>query len=346
MKNILPMGEPIVRAYGNHAHIFSILSAKSTQYLPWVYNYYIQLYVPCDYREFKVDYIIPSIYTYAPNLFVSRLERNMVRSNGGEIVDFIKFCIENGYYIYTLLDVKKIKAYEQTYFKNHDPLLYGYDDEKREIYFADTFLNGKYGYGVASYEEVAYAFGTKQDWGNWNQSEWVLDIRCMKYKDLDVRFRFNRDMYVNLLFDYLDGEDSYDKYWNVQGWEKGPQITYMCGIEIYTFIQEYLRIRKERGKRLDQRGFFVIWEHKNILNKTLIYIWGEQWNITYPVINELLQTAIKTAAIMLKLCLKYNISMDKIIINRIDECARFLKDIEKELFTSLIYELSKNKTIF
>lgn len=78
----------------------------------------------------------------------------------------------------------------------NDPLLYGYDDERQEIYYADTYKNGKYAFGIAGYEEIERAFGTEEQWNSWEATDWVLNVVCMKPKNLDVHFEFNKEIQV------------------------------------------------------------------------------------------------------------------------------------------------------
>ena len=146
MRRVLPMKVPIIRSYANYAHIFAVLDAQGENYYPWLYNHYVQLCVPNEYSMFPVDYMVTGMYTNTPNFFTSRIERKMAVTMRNGIVDFIKFAIDNGYYIFMMLEVSQIAAYKGMRF--HEPLLYGYDDEKEEIYFADTYLNGKYAMGM------------------------------------------------------------------------------------------------------------------------------------------------------------------------------------------------------
>lgn len=336
MKKILPMGVPIVKCYSKHAHIFSILGAQTSQYLVWVYNYYVQLYFPEEHREFIADYLIPSIFTYAPNLFVSRIERTVAYDIKGGIIEFLKDYIDKGYYIYTLLDVSKIATYHCESFHKHDPLIYGYDDEKMEFYFADIYQKGKYETGIASYDEIVDAFGAEQQWKNWNASEWVLDVVCMKYKDLDVRFQFDKEMYVELLTNYIEKENSYSKHWGVQGWEKGITPKKRYGIDIYSFVREYIEKERMDRRGLDVRGFYVIMEHKMILEKTIEYLLGDSWKKNYVLLCDLLQLEINEVSYMLNACLKYNATGIVTFLDKIREYTLLLEENERKLVPELI----------
>lgn len=326
MKKILPLADPDVKAYAKHAHIFAILGAQSTQYRPWIYNYYVQLSVPEGTQQFTLDYSIPSIFTYAPNLFVSRIEREVAVDVKGGILSFIKYQIDRGYYIYTYFAVNRIAAYRCERFQVHDPLIFGYDDEKEEIYFADTYQKGHYAIGMATYEEIVVATGTENEWRDWGLTAWTLDVVCMKYKDLGVCFEFDKEMYIRLIEDYLAKRNSYEIHWGVVGWRKGTRIKRVYGIGIYPFLREHILWAKRENRIIDPRGVYVILEHKQILEKTLFYILGENWKKQFPDEGELLDVLIAKATIMLNLCIKYNYTLDG---KKVDPILMYSQDIEK-----------------
>lgn len=338
MRKILPMAIPDVRAYANHAHIFSILGARSSQYLPWIYNYYVQLYTQDITEEFPVDYMIPSLFTYAPNLFASRLDRKVAFDIKEGVINFLKYQINKGYYIYTCFAVNRINIY-QNKFRTHDPLIYGYDDEKEEVYFADTYHNGHYAFGVASYSEITEAAGTESEWAEWGLTEWQLDVVCMKYKDLGVNFKFNKEMYVSLLLDYLQQKDSKMVHWGVVGWTKGPEVKKVLGIGIYPLARRHIQEACERRREIDLRGLYVLLEHKQIMSKALGYIWGEQWKGLYEQESRLLHEIIEEATIILNLSIKYNITMKAEITETIMRHIYIIEKLEKIFFANLIKKL-------
>ena len=340
MRKVLPISEPDVKAYAKHAHIFAILGAQSSLYRLWIYNYYVQLSVPEGSHQFTLDYLIPSIFTFAPNLFVSRIERNIAVDVKQGILNFIKYQIERGYYIYTYLAVNRIAAYQYEQFHAHDPLIFGYDDEKEEIYFADTYQNGHYAVGVATYDEIVAAAGTENEWPEWGLTPWTLDVVCMKYKDLGVCFEFNKEMYIQLLEDYLLKRNSYEIHWGVVGWRKGAKVKRIYGIGIYSYIREHISWAKREKKVIDTRGFFVILEHKKILEKTLVYLLGDEWKKRFQEEGQLLDTVIEKATIMLNLCIKYNYTLNSKKLDSINLYSQEIETKEKDFFNKVIQLLS------
>ena len=196
MKKILPMSIPAIRCYANYAHIFSILGAQSENYYPWLYNHYVQLCVPDDDSMFPVDYMVEGMYTNTPNLLTNRVKREVAVSIRNGIINFIRSSIDDGYYIFLELEVGRLAAYKETDFKFHAPLLYGYDDEKEEIYFTDTYIDGKYSNGVASFAEIVSAIGSESNWNQVSINGLGLDLLCMKCKEIREPFSFNKKTYI------------------------------------------------------------------------------------------------------------------------------------------------------
>lgn len=336
MKKILPLASPAVRAYSKHAHVFSILGARSSLYLPWIYNYYVQLSVPESPHQFAVDYLIPSIFQYAPNLYVSRIERNVAFGVKTRILDFIKFQIEMGYYIYTYFAVDRIAAYHCEPLQTHDPLIYGYDDEREEIYLADTYPNGHYTHRVASYDEIISAAGAESEWTTWERREAALDVICMKYKDLDVHFEFNKEMYASLLMEYLEQKNSKSLHWGVAGWSKGKKAKRIYGIGIYSSLQQHVHLIGEEKREIDIRGVYVIVEHKQIMEKAIECSLGTHWKKQYPYESQLYQEIVKKVTILLNLCLKYNFTKKNEIHESISRYIAEIKCMEKEFWEKIV----------
>lgn len=135
MEKKLPMEEPIINTYPNYGYIFGIIGACTQDYLPWLNNYFVQLMVPANIEEgFRADYAISHLLKTIPWIEYGRIDRDMVINKWIKMSTFIKDMVYAGYYVYTLFDVSKFNAYGRKGFSLHDPLLYGYDDEK-EVFF-------------------------------------------------------------------------------------------------------------------------------------------------------------------------------------------------------------------
>jgi len=221
MKIILSMQDPLISSYPNYGHIFSIIGSKTKDYIPWVYNHFVQLYVPNNFDDgIRIDYATPSILKSIPWIETNQINRKVISSKWNDIVDFLRDYINCNYYVYALYNVGKITAYKSKEFWHHDALIYGYDDDKKIFYFADNFKNGKYSLGIVSYEEIRNAnksFNEHHEVVDWLNGFWAI-----KYKEIydygNYRFRsqykfvFDKKLYVELIKDYLNERNSFRRW--------------------------------------------------------------------------------------------------------------------------------------
>ncbi len=218
----------------------------------------------------------------------------------------------------------------------HDPLIYGYSDEKEEFYFADNYKNGKYGFGVASYKEMDNAIN-KDD-----QSD-KLNLKCLRYKN-DRKwktFQFNKGAYISFLRAYVE-QTNCARCWSVPGVDYKFMEERRWGIGVYSYIQECLDEMKKSNMWADHRGLYVILEHKRILERTITYILGEQWREKYSLAWGMLEKDIQMANIALNLFLKYKITLDKKILDKVKYYIRELEINDYHLFSHLIDILEKS----
>ena len=329
MEKILPIAAPIINCFPRYGHTFSIVGAHTQEHLPWVYNFFVQLYSPDKLNgEARVDYMYPDIYNKLPWLEINYIKKEI----GYKIMkglELIKTYIDAGYYFYAFFKVDEIAAYKN-HLHYHDPLIYGYSDEKEEFYFADNYKNGKYGLGVASYKEMESAIN------NYARED-PFHIICIKYKN-DKKwktFQFDKEAYISFLRDYVE-QTNCARCWAVPGVNYKFMEGRRWGIGVYSYIQEYLDEMKKSNMWADHRGLYVILEHKRILEKALTYMLGEQWKEKYPLVWELIEKDIRMANIALHLFLKYEITLDKQILDKVKFYIAGLEENDYRLFPCLI----------
>lgn len=80
----------------------------------------------------------PHITRCIPWLEKGRIDRSTVLKRWGNMLTFIKERIDEEQYVYTLFDVSRFDAYKVNELSVHEHLIYGYNDEKKEIYFCDN----------------------------------------------------------------------------------------------------------------------------------------------------------------------------------------------------------------
>ncbi len=329
MEKILPIAEPIVSCLPRYGHTFSIVGAHTQDYLPWVYNFFVQLHSPDKPNgQAFIDYRGPDLSKEFPWIETNYMKREIgfKMMNGLEL---IKTYIDLDYYFYAFFKVDEIAAYKNR-LHYHDSLIYGYSDEKKEFYFADNYKGGKYGFGVASYKEIESAIN------NYDRTD-KLNINCLRYKN-DKKwktFQFDKSTYIDFLRDYVEQT-------NCARWGGVPGVTYKFmegrrwGIGVYSYMQECLDEMKKSDMWPDHRGLYVILEHKRILDKAITYILGEEWREKYSMVWGMLEKDIRMANIALNLFLKYKITLDKQILDKVKLYIAELEANDYRLFPRLI----------
>lgn len=341
MKNFLPLGKPLVNSFPQHAHIFSITGAQSNNYIPWVYNCFVQMYARANFNNgLRLEYAIPDPYTRILGITRDIISRELALEAWDGIINFVRSYINHGYYIYGMFDVSQIAAYEKNDYFTHNPLLYGYDDEKKEIYFADNYGNGSYSTGVATYQEIIAATEELHR----HQGKISGRFSCLQYNANDFRFKFEKELYRDLLIDYLEQKDSYCR-WLQPGFVRKPDDHRYWGIGIYSLMQNYLDYMLQEDFLMDKRGFYMQKEHKNLLLQSITYVLGNNWKNTYPLEYKLLEDNVRISNIMLNLCLKYNITHDSNIPDKIRDYLITIERNEKDLFPRLIRCVEETNTI-
>ena len=108
-------------------------------------------------------------------------------------------------------------------------------------------------------------------------------------------------------------------------------------------MQDYTRVARDLKIDLDRRAFYVLKEHKLILEKSLTYVMGEQWKKDYAIEWKILNKDIQITTIMCNLCIKYNLTSDKSILDKIRSYLVVLEENDKILFPVLIKMVGKKK---
>ena len=148
------------------AALLSVLYEYPETY-PWIYSNYIQIYTLYDlwkqkdrlgtldfYYHFYGDF---NFYEYTANPWIdfNKLPYRMVKDRWGTFLEFVKERISKKQYVYMILNRSIYRRDETWWF--HPVLIWGYDDNKRELYCADNNRKGKFDTEVISYANFELA---------------------------------------------------------------------------------------------------------------------------------------------------------------------------------------------
>lgn len=331
MYKILPFEKGIVSCYPSYGTYFSIINAYNKNYLAWIYNYFVQLLVPCDFSKgMRMDFAPPHMQAF-PWVVTNVMDRTLVEIKWSSFIEFVRDCINRSFYVYALLDVSFIPAYNQKEHKQHEVALIGYDDKKEQVVFADNYDKGRYNIGTATYTEINNAdAGMKNN----NLADWLTGYNLLKVRKVfdfgmykignEYNHEFNINTYVNLLEDYLYARESYSR------WAQAPifvfphklEEEYRWGIKVYEILKKYLILYTGNNVLFDRRSFAVLKSHKELLKNTFFYLVKNKYvkndELIYQKIDDNLNISSYILRLVIKLSIIYDVKAKKSIIEYLE----------------------------
>lgn len=194
---ILPVKYPIITSFPPYANNLSILAAKSES-LEWIYNNFIGL----EAFEFNDGILIRFTDSLidCPFLSLSMIERKIVKD---DILDYFKKLIDNQFYISVHIDQYYLsnsdKYRSKTYV--HPVFIYGYKDNMFNV--GDFFINDKYSFDLASFEEIREAYNNFIRNDNMTQLNSYPDhIKLSKYIN-NSKVKLDSGLIKNNLINYM-----------------------------------------------------------------------------------------------------------------------------------------------
>lgn len=337
----LPMKYPKITCYNQHANLLAIISSESDSYLPWLYNYYIQLQFANNIKHpeigARLDFENLLEYESCPFLYYQKISRDMINLKWDNVIDFMVDCIDQGYCIYFTVDsywIHIYKSYKKEHFI-HPLLIYGYNFNKKVFYVADNCYDGKYSFEMISFDELiqGYIEAVKYD------EEYYLDsVNLYQYRKRERFYNWyhNYAFDVNLvklsIEDFLSGKGLVEH--GMVPLEQWKRETLVYGVNCYKHIINYLKNINDFS--YDSRTFFVLHEHKKIMLERIEYMQHNQYMRKDNSILENYKQIENTASIMNSLWLKYGITKANSIVENIIHKIEDLEKLEIQTMTKML----------
>lgn len=344
MKKELLMGNPIVKCYPNYAGVFSIIDAYTKDYVPWVYNYFLQLAVPIQHTGLRIDFDVPNVIESLPWLSVYKINRKMINDKWGGMTNFLIDAVDQDMYPYLLFD----KYYDLNTNKSdihylHERMVYGYDTEYKVFLYADNNKSGKYGFDYSSFECMELSDNQVQsNLFDWFEGVYLLKYRqCYSYgmyefKDY-YKHSFDIKLLICLLNDYLTEYPSLTRWqYPSNFYNQEEQASLQFGIGVYDYILKYLDFCKKSDTALQIRGSYVLYEHKKLIVDIINYLMIDHGIHCNEHIILWGKESLEISKIILNLFIKYNISRKKKIIDDIQTYMVKLKEHDGKVFSGII----------
>lgn len=259
------MSKPMLSFNQIESNVLAITAGKKN-IENWIYNNFIHLMISkeCHWGCFLFD---NDTWEDCPWITRRRLERDYIDEKYKSIIEFVIECINRNRYVYLFVVKNYIKCYE-TEKENvsiHDVFVYGYDEERKILYIADFFKNGKYQLEECSFQEFIDAYQAFKK----GYRDGLNGVCTIEVVEKEIEYNLSPQMIKLSLQDYLKGIYPHSRYrfYYKNLWD------YEFGIDIYTtLIKHCERIKNGLEEKMDFRMFELIYEQKKLMVDRILYL--------------------------------------------------------------------------
>lgn len=337
LKKVLPVTYPMITSYTQHAHLLSILSNYGHTY-PWIFSNYIQLYCNEDYKHNWGDFYFPFPYELRPSdtckwIFTQKIHREVVNYKWENIINFIVESISSNNYVHTMINyfyVPLSSRYNKVHL-HHDILVYGFDLDEEVLYVSDFFIAGKYSYEKIKISDFIKAYSTY----NLTTNPDYLNEMVYLYKfNPNFDYKFNIRNISNSIKCYL--YSTTPEYWDSYNSDNRDDIVF--GMDIYTTLKNYItRSKTICESNIDNRPFYMLYDHKRIMLLRLNYLYEHEYYKNYNSENIIGFNKIESQAKdVVNLIVKYNISKNNTILDKVVDILSIIENNEKNILKQYI----------
>jgi len=268
-KIILPAKYPSITTVPKIAQILTILEASELS-LPWITNNFLQL---CNIKDNVANYCYLNFlenYLFFDRinlLKTSTIEKHIIAYLAKNIIDFVKSCIKDGYYILICLNSMYISEYKVKSDFMHSVLIYGYDEAKKEIYYSDFVNGGKYNFYVMNYEELYSSF-YKSVKPKMYEEGYLNEVHILKIRDYMNEYEevINIKHIKDKLIEYLNGDD-YSKIFISTNKNIIPKnYSFSFGVNVYEMLMENIEVHNIHASN---RSMYVLFDYFSMLAKKI-----------------------------------------------------------------------------
>ena len=278
MKKILPLAEPVIDSFAGYAAMNHIVLQEESGQSWFVQNFFkpIVLY-PESYEYVCFDYLnmdtlhLSSCASFQPESYVNwpvdtfSIPVSMIGAE--EFLDFVKRQIEDEYYVMVYLNWMYLPRYGYTGNGTHEIFIYGYDDEKEEIY-TTGYLPGKtYQKLTHSYQEVREAYVHMDVFWHGGILEHMnahlnrdLNKICLLKKKYSFQFQFSIQTFLKDLKQYLHVEEvNFGVQFAICFTDEKQNMAH--GNQLYDVYANYMRKCCEGQETIDLTTPYAIYNH-------------------------------------------------------------------------------------
>ena len=267
----LPLVDPPIAAYQPEATVLSI-ALQDRKAWEWYYNYFVQLCVIDQHgtqeSKFRLFNHFPHDGAECPFVRIQSILRDYVARSWSRLSDFVKASISSGDYVFACLDGFFIPCSEDFGLQHHphQTLISAIDTQSDSALLSDFYRSG-YARQWTKMIDIDRSFpsggiDTEREDDPWN----ILLVVLLRFQS--VEYRFDLDVLLVLINDYLRSTNSVDGY-EKRLYLQRRNVRY--GIAVYDFLLEYAN-RLIDGEWGDIRVFHTVSEHKKAMSNRVRFL--------------------------------------------------------------------------
>jgi len=320
-EKILTTYPPPITTYLHHAYCLSLINLDTeSKFYPWFIHNYILISSPKDLstnRDSHTEFIVH----YGDLMEIHTITWDIINKWSGGVIEFLQHCINTNNYIQLVVNERYIPGSE-AYLKedyDHNILVYGYNSEK-ETFNIKHMKNRFFSESLVTYEQIATAFENLAGTFVWSQTNTIYQLN-----DCGINFDLKRT--IQSLKDY------HESTWFENNSDE------IIGIEVYSEVVNYFINLLHGQTSSDIRILHFLWEHKKCMRARVRYLLDNGFLQSENLYSNILELE-KKLLVLRNLQLKYEITQDKGIIERIIAEITIIKQKEVEVFKLVLEELN------
>lgn len=328
-EKMLPTKEIEITAWAEQNFLFSIIQNMDTG-LDWIMNHFIQLRgahyinykwqakdVSVTFYPYAMFNLQPGMLDLCPYINKYMIPRFMISEKYNQYSEFVKYAIDNDFYLCCYLDQFFRHDMRGEYGFHHPNFIYGYDEKKNKVYMMDNFERGKFGKKAIDIDQLdrAYELVSGDIW----------EVSVFLYKLFPYKHRFSVEYIAEQIFDYLEpgkGICYFNRTVCPEMIHKDEEYynNIYFGINCYELLRDYLfGIFDESNeyKDKDWRSFSMLCDHKKMMFRRYEYMVKHSYIKKDKQLYCELDNLYDDCTILLNIFLKYVITDNKKYLEKV-----------------------------
>ncbi|WP_339801516.1 hypothetical protein MKY19_06970 [Paenibacillus sp. FSL R5-0744] len=334
-QKILPITEPLIKNYPQHAFYLSIISNKE-ECLPWIFSNYTNIYLSNWKNEWVfMDYFVQTPEHHFHPWFKDsqRLHRDLILNTNIEFISFLKQQINSEYYVWLHVDeyyIPQTYSYNKSSF-SHAIFVYGYEDKTKTFKIMAFHEDGKYAKSEVEYLMLKQAFLHCEAYDSYLNYIHLLKINPEIHNG--KTYGFDISIFFKDIKDYYESKNIMENYKNFYDISLYDDRTF--GLNIYIELKKHFIMHLDKKINVDIRLLYTLYEHKKFMNMKLEYIqYNGYYNFNHQFIEGYRELE-KEVRILLNIYLKYKFTNNKVYIEKVIKKLESIHFTEKNLLSSL-----------